>query len=602
MKKRAILLWCALGLVLTTCACVYCSMPFNREQSATKQAPTSDAEAIELSDEEAAATLEEMVDAFFASRPVRDVPKDADVSAYLVGSFAKTNRDFLKIATSYEKVLKSDKENKEIQDNLFLYFTLAGKVDKALPYAEQVLAQKPDNTMARMIVLTEQIKAKKYDDALQNLSLVKNNFTGFLRPLLTSWVYVGLNKEKEALQSLESLSQTDDFKAAYLLHRALILDYFGRTSKAAEAYEALMKNQGAQNVRVFLQLRNFEERTNAIKDKQYLVDAYRRLEEESFISKEMMTKTEHIERITSSAQGISWVFFDTSSAFAQMANSDVALFFAELANELNPNSSVTELYLGEILEMLDLPERANAVYATVKPEQNIYLSVQMRLILNWVKMGQMDKAVELLQKLIADHPAVALFYMTLGDIYRSQNDCTNALSAYQKTIELVSANKSQLAPVYFSIGACYADLTQYDAAQEALEKAIDLNPNNPLYYNYLGYLWLEQNKNVPEALALIQKAVAARPNEGSFLDSLGFAYYLQGEYEKALPIMEKATNLVAGSAVVNSHLGDLYWRLGRFREARFQWTHAASLKEDSSEKLLAELQTKIHQGLPELNH
>ena len=226
----------------------------------------------------------------------------------------------------------------------------------------------------------------------------------------------------------------------------------------------------------------------------------------------------------------------------------------------------------------------------------------MRLILNWVKMGQTDKAVELLQKLIADHPAVALFYMTLGDIYRSQNDCTNALSAYQKTIELVSANKSQLAPVYFSIGACYADLAQYEQAQEALEQAIDLHPNNPLYYNYLGYLWLEQNKNVPEALALIQKAVAARPNEGSFLDSLGFAYYLQGEYEKALPIMEKATNLVAGSAVVNSHLGDLYWRLGRFREARFQWTHAASLKEDSSEKLLAELQTKIHQGLPELNH
>ena len=108
---------------------------------------------------------------------------------------------------------------------------------------------------------------------------------------------------------------------------------------------------------------------------------------------------------------------------------------------------------------------------------------------------------------------------------------------------------------------------------------------------------LEENKNIPEALTLIQKAVSKSPNNGTILDSLGWAYFMMEDYEKALGILERAVSLEAGNAVINSHLGDVYWKLKRYREAKFQWSHAATLKQESSPKLLSELSDKLANGL-----
>ena len=63
--------------------------------------------------------------------------------------------------------------------------------------------------------------------------------------------------------------------------------------------------------------------------------------------------------------------------------------------------------------------------------------------------------------------------------------------------------------------------------------------------------------------------------------------------------MEKAVSLQAGNAILNSHLGDIYWQLGRYREARFQWSHALTLKDGLTAKLKEELNKKIKDGLPE---
>ena len=94
---------------------------------------------------------------------------------------------------------------------------------------------------------------------------------------------------------------------------------------------------------------------------------------------------------------------------------------------------------------------------------------------------------------------------------------------------------------------------------------------------------------------MIERAVAARPEEGYILDSLGWALYRLGRYDEAVAQMERAVELEAVDPLVNDHLGDVYWAVGRKLEARFQWRRALSF--DPEEKGADRIRRKLAVGL-----
>ena len=75
---------------------------------------------------------------------------------------------------------------------------------------------------------------------------------------------------------------------------------------------------------------------------------------------------------------------------------------------------------------------------------------------------------------------------------------------------------------------------------------------------------------------MIEKAVAADPQQGYIIDSLAWAYFRLGRYDDALEPMEKASLLEPVDPIVTDHLGDVYWMVGRKLEAQFQWRRALS--------------------------
>ena len=102
-------------------------------------------------------------------------------------------------------------------------------------------------------------------------------------------------------------------------------------------------------------------------------------------------------------------------------------------------------------------------------------------------------------------------------------------------------------------------------------------------------------RNIDEAKELINKAVKLRPNDGYFVDSLGWAYYRMGEYKKAVSELEKAVSLVPNDPIINDHLGDAMWRAGYEHEAIFQWKRALIYKPDS--ELREKIKFKLKKGL-----
>ena len=123
-----------------------------------------------------------------------------------------------------------------------------------------------------------------------------------------------------------------------------------------------------------------------------------------------------------------------------------------------------------------------------------------------------------------------------------------------------------------------------------------MKPDQPDILNYLAFGWLERGENLDEAKEMIARALKARPDDAQIIDSMGWALYMDGEYADSSSYLEKAVELLPGDPAVNDHLGDVYWRLDRKDEARFQWERALSFSPEKKEA--HELNQKIKEGLP----
>ena len=110
-----------------------------------------------------------------------------------------------------------------------------------------------------------------------------------------------------------------------------------------------------------------------------------------------------------------------------------------------------------------------------------------------------------------------------------------------------------------------------EQAEQYFRQALELDPENAMTLNYLGYMWADKGIKLPEALKMITKAVSIEPMNGAYLDSLGWVYFKMGEYELAEDNLRSAVNRDQTDPTVHMHLGDLYEKTGRIRLAAAQW-------------------------------
>ena len=169
----------------------------------------------------------------------------------------------------------------------------------------------------------------------------------------------------------------------------------------------------------------------------------------------------------------------------------------------------------------------------------------------------------------------------MGDMMRGLQRFEDAIPAYDRAIELTDEDNAQWF-VHYARGISYERSDNWERAEADFRRALELRPNQPLVLNYLGYSLVEKKIKLDEALDLIERAVAAEPNSGYIVDSLGWVLYRLGRYEEAVVHMERAAELMPIDPVVNDHLGDVLWLVGRYNEAEFQWRRALSLVDEEN--------------------
>ena len=196
-----------------------------------------------------------------------------------------------------------------------------------------------------------------------------------------------------------------------------------------------------------------------------------------------------------------------------------------------------------------------------------------------------------------------VYYLALGQ--REANQIQQAVATFEEALheaELDQDTEIVNAKFYFNYGATAEQAGLYEKAADLLRKSIALDPANAAEaYNYLGYMWADHNMYLDEAEDMIKRALQIEPDNGSYLDSLGWVEFRKGRFDQALAdLLRAAKNMEHEDAVVFEHIGDVYLKLKRVPQALEAWQKALVL--DPKNKNLTEkiesTKTTISKGSP----
>ena len=157
----------------------------------------------------------------------------------------------------------------------------------------------------------------------------------------------------------------------------------------------------------------------------------------------------------------------------------------------------------------------------------------------------------------SDLTAKAQSLLAMAAVYEAQKKPELAIEQYEEYSKIDKGN----ALVHFYLGALYERAGNKKKAEDFFREAIRLNPDISEPYNYLGYMFAEEGRNLDEALKLVEKALEIAPDNGAYIDSLGWAYFKLKEYEQAEFYLKKAVQKLPDDPVINDHLGDLYFQI-----------------------------------------
>ena len=265
----------------------------------------------------------------------------------------------------------------------------------------------------------------------------------------------------------------------------------------------------------------------------------------------------------------------------------------------SPQRFDTYELLGELYEQKGDLDRAMANYEhsllldASEPRNHLRLADLLR------QAKKYDQAVKMLEQARAKFPDLPFITYGLALALSQAKRHEESLTAFaQAQADAESRNEELLnASFYFTYGAAAEQAGKLEQAAELLKQSIELDPNIPQAYNYLGYMWADRGERLDEAGTLIKKAVELDPENGAYLDSLGWFYFKRGDGEKALKELLRAQENILredkrDDPTVLDHIADTYSKLGRIPEALSYWQKAIALEQDD-QSLIAKIKEKI---------
>src|SRR5438132_1793373 len=199
-------------------------------------------------------------------------------------------------------------------------------------------------------------------------------------------------------------------------------------------------------------------------------------------------------------------------------------------------------------------DKAIAEYRTIIQADERYSDAHLHLGYLLYRLKRNDEALPHLKQVIALNPMMTEAYLLLGLTLLQASCQEEAVAVFREGLQ----RNPESADLHFNLGTAYDKMGRFDELVHEMEEAIRLDPKHADALNYLGYTYAERDMRLEDAVTLIQRALAVKPQNGYYLDSLAWAYYKMGRFQEALEEMKQAVAVVTDDPVFLEHLGDIF--------------------------------------------
>ena len=531
-----------------------------------------------------------------------------DVFNYFSGIVALSQNN----TTSGFKYLKKINSLKNVHYNYNIKFlrslVLLNKFDEAFSFSkevwdEEILYFDADLLLGlNYFIKKDFINAEKYFSRLNKFSKYNLFLDDFLGNVLLGWVKASKNDMEGALAYHEKIP--DRYKKLKKIQNALLQCYFD-TPQTATSFEQLIDNQEYSSRYSFFLVNYLIHKNDNTTAKEIIQKGRKEYssnllikQSEDFFKKGEFKKIKKLFDCKNPRDSIAEILYVMANIYSANENYNLSNFYLNLSLFFNNKFLPNKILLAENFFYLKKIELAKKNYESIKPVGKIYswyAAINLAIILENIEGEEYATSYLTKQFKKISKPNFENYY-ELANFFKDNKNYEKSIKYYSLALKKIEKNHPLIPKILERRGTSFERIGNWEEAERDLLESLKILPDQPYVLNYLAYSWVEKKLNIEKSLNMLLKANDLRKNDGYITDSVGWAYYMIGDYINAEKFLKKAVELMPFDPIINDHYADSLWMSKKEIQARYFWKHVLSLKE-VEQKLIDKIEKKLIFGV-----
>jgi len=462
-----------------------------------------------------------------------------------------------------------------------------GKIEEAYIFIKKLDKSYQSLYPYNFVLFVHDFKKERYSKLKNYISLPKQNLSDplliDLYQFLNIWADLPNKNTNDINEKINRLSSS--FKNISLTQKILINLYLDN-QKNIELYHDEILNKKELGRYNYFYLSYYLEKNKKEKIKE-IIDQNIEIGSENLLFKQLFldvreNKFHKIDRFYKRKNinhGLAELFYLFSNFYQNYEQVQISNFYLNLSEYLNPNFLSNKVLKIENLILLKNFEESEKEIQVIEQLGKEFYWYANFTRLKFLTNTSSDKQINLLENFLNKNDFfMSEKYFELANFLRGNKNYIKSIVLYEKSIELLNAKKSSDWNYYYNLAISQERAGDWDNAEKNFYKALKISPKQAEVLNYLAYSWLEKKINLDQAKEMLIEAVSISKGQGYILDSLGWAYFLLKDFDKAEELLQIAYEKEPSEAVIYDHYGDVLWTNGKEIQARYVWQNAIKLK------------------------
>ena len=525
------------------------------------------------------------------------------LSNYFSGIVAYENNDNSQALKFFKSSKSLIKQHDSYLENYVYTLVLEGKVQQATSEIKQNLTEGNSNFFeAHLVLALDSLKRKNYKRSKEHLQksyefINNDRLSLIIAETLKQYLYVfeknKISKTKNKFGNFSFINEV--FQRCYLNDENTKV-YFDKLLNSQD--DADYSRYIFFYLNYLIENDGYEEAKNITANIDYLNSSLLISQGKKWIKDQKLEEFKKIFSCSNTTDIIGEFFFLVSNLYSSQNDYENSNFYLNISHYLNPKFKFNLSLLAENHYLNKNYTKTLKILESFNKKDEFYYWFKLKKEAQIIsKLQNKDKSLDFINSNFKKikNPSIKIVF-DIANFNKNAKKYKEAIRYYDQIISKIDINSQLYADILYRRGSSYERLADYVSSDKDLLKSLEVNPDDAYVLNYLAYSWLEREYKIDLSLQMLEKAYAKRSNDPYIIDSIGWAYYLIDDYEKAENFLKRAVELMPEDPIVNDHYGDILWKLDRKIQARYFWENVLNL-EETEDKMKKVIKGKLIEGL-----